>query len=200
MLGRVGTFAPATVKRAYLTKATKAPPSKAAAFRWVGSRCQQIFALARGAAGRLFAEDAAGEDAAALALTALQSTSRALARALTPRQQPAPLVSAFDPVAAAAWKAALLAVSQIAGHAQPSHSYLARLSAVTADLATAALALADAHARRWREWCQEALQGGASAAHRYVRPPEAAQVGTSLREDGTPSACPAELLRADHAQ
>ena len=165
LLGRAGTFAPATVKRAYLTRTTKAPASSAAAFRWVSSRCQQISALARDAAGRAFAEDSVGAGAAVHALTALRSASRALARALTSRRQPAPLGSAFDPAAAAAWKAALLAVSQIASHAQPPRGYLVRLRAVTADLAAAAQALADVHARReqqeqttrWRAWCQEAL-------------------------------------------
>ena len=207
LLGRAGAFAPTTVRRAYLTRGSKVPPSSAAAFRWVGSRSQQISALAR-SAGRLLAADPIDASAVAPALIALQATSRALAGALTSRRQPAPLAAALDPGTAAAWKAALLAVAQIAGRAQPSHWYLVRLSAVTADLAAAARVLADVHATReqreqttrWRAWCQEALQGGASAAHRYVRPPEAIRVGTARQDDGTPSASPAELLRADHGK
>jgi hypothetical protein len=46
----------------------------------------------------------------------------------------------------------------------------------------------------------EAVQGGVGAAHRYAKPLEAIRIATVADEDGTPTACPAALLTADHAK
>ena len=55
-------------------------------------------------------------------------------------------------------------------------------------------------AAAWKAWVHTAVQGGAGAAHRYAKPLEALRVASVADADGTPRACRAALLAADHAK
>jgi hypothetical protein len=183
--------------------------------RWAATRCQHLAALARNIRVGLppqgwLAPTQQQRAATAAACVELNCAARALARALSSARRPAPLAPALDPTVATAWKAVLHLVARLGRQAaaSPTRQRLGWCQGVAGDITEAARALADDYgteerskkAAQWKAWVHEAVQGGAGAAHRCAKPLEALRVASVADADGTPTACRAALLAADHAK